>query len=301
MTVPDFQTVMRPILVALGDEAPQALSQIRASVAEVLAVSDEDQQEMLPSGKQTTFSNRVAWALTHMSKALLTERPSRGQYRITARGQEALVKHPDRIDMPVLNQFEEYRAFRAIKHTKPSSGDTVTPEDISPSEAIGAIVENAYDLLASELLDRVLAQPPVFLETLALRLLRALGYGGRETLIEHTGKPGDGGLDGIVRQDALGIDLVGVQAKRYDKAAAVQRPEVQAFAGALDMAQTSRGVFVTTGRFSSGAKEYAMGISKRMILIDGQALARLMVRYNVGVTVSESFDLKQINEDLFEQ
>lgn len=292
---------MRPILVALSDTAPRPLSQIRASVAEDLEVSEADQQAMLPSGKQTTFSNRVAWALTHMSKAGLTERPSRGQYKITARGQEALTKHPRRVDMGVLNGFEEYRAFRAIKNTKASSVGPVLPEDISPSEAIGAIVEEAYDQLASELLDRVLGQPPVFLETLALRLLRALGYGGRETLLEHTGKPGDGGLDGIVRQDALGIDLVGVQAKRYDKAGAVQRPEVQAFAGALDMAQTSRGVFVTTGRFSSGAKEYAAGIAKRVILIDGQELARLMVRYNVGVTVSESFDLKQINEDLFEQ
>lgn len=173
-------------------------------------------------------------------------------------------------------------------------------DELSPSEAVGRLVQAADAAVAAELLDRVLAQPPAFLERLALRLLEAMGYGGRESLMEHTGKSGDAGLDGLVRQDALGLELVGVQAKRYEKFSSVSRPELQAFVGALHGAQTSRGVFVTTARFSSGAKAFAEGVSARLVLIDGAELTRLMVRYNVGVSVRESFDLKQLDEELFD-
>ena len=174
-------------------------------------------------------------------------------------------------------------------------------DELSPSEAVGAIVEKSYDTLAAELLDRILAQPPAFLETLSLRLLRAMGYGGRESLLEHTGKPGDSGLDGVVRQDALGLDLVGVQAKRYDKDTAVGRPDIQAFVGALQGAQTTRGVFVTTGKYSPGAKQFAENVAMRLRLIDGKELTKLMVRYNVGVQVRETFELKQIDEETFDE
>lgn len=262
-----------------------------------------DQEQLLPSGKQTTYSNRVAWALTHMAKAGLVHRPARAQYAITKRGQVVLAENPERVDMHVLNGFEEYQAFRAPKTpTKDSEPATLVEltDELSPSEAVGRLVQLADSTVAAELLERVLAQPPAFLERLALRLLKAMGYGGRESLIEHTGKSGDAGLDGLVRQDALGLELVGVQAKRYDKSLSVGRPELQAFVGALQGAQTSRGVFVTTARFSSGAKAFAEGVPARLVLIDGEELTRLMVRYNVGVSVRETFDLKQIDEALFE-
>jgi restriction system protein len=302
MGVPDFQTVMRPVLAALEDGQARSQPQLRAVVADRLEVSDDDQLQMLPSGKQTTFGNRVAWALTHMAKAGLIDRPVRGRYVLTDRGRAILAANPRRVDMSVLNQFPEYQAFRAIKHDKAERrGKIAPPDDVSPSEAVGTIVEDSYDALAEELLDRVLAQPPVFLETLSLRLLRAMGYGGREATLEHTGKPGDAGLDGLVRQDALGLDLVGVQAKRYDKDSSVNRPEVQGFVGALQGAQTSRGVFVTTGRFSPGAKQFAEGVPMRLVLIDGAELTKLMVRYNVGVSVRESFELKQADEEFFEE
>jgi restriction system protein len=181
-----------------------------------------------------------------------------------------------------------------------SSGVSVASDEVSPSEAIGGIVEDSYDTLAAELLDRILAQPPAFLETLALRLLREMGYGGRDALIEHTGKPGDSGLDGLVRQDARGLDLIGVQAKRYDKDNTVNRPDIQGFVGALQGAQTNRGVFVTTGRYSPGARLFADNVPMRLRLIDGKELTQLMVRYNVGVQVSETFELKQIDEEAFE-
>lgn len=294
---------MRPTLVALADGQAHTLQQIRDEVAAALAVSEEDQEQLLPSGKQTTYSNRVAWALTHMGKAGLVARPARAQYALTPRGAEVLNRHPERVDMHVLSSFAEYQEFRT---KKAAAGDSGQPEavevasELSPSEAVGRLVQEADAAVAADLLDRILAQPPSFLERLALRLLQAMGYGGRESLLEHTGKSGDAGLDGLVRQDALGLELVGVQAKRYDRDLTVNRPELQAFVGALQGAQTSRGVFVTTGRFSTGARAFAEGVAMRLVLLDGPELTRLMVRYNVGVSVRETFDLKQVDEEFFE-
>lgn len=240
--------MMRPVLVAIQGDEPQSQAQVRETVAKALNVSDEDRLVLLASGKQSKFDNRVAWAITHMSQAKLLDRPQRGRYVLSERGKVILKTHPERVDMSVLAQFPEYVDFRnRKKQEQPEVAVDVVSDEVSPSEAVNAIVEESYDTLADELLDRVLAQPPMFLEQLSLRLLRAMGYGGRESLTEHTGKPGDSGLDGIVRQDALGLDLVGVQAKRYDKDASVGRPDIQAFVGALQGAQTSRGVVVTTG------------------------------------------------------
>lgn len=294
---------MRPTLVALQDGSAHHLQDIREAVAAALGVSEEDQQELLPSGKQTTYSNRIAWALTHMAKAGLVSRPARAQYALSNRGRDVLREHPLRVDMHVLAGFPEYQQFRKPKSTtkvdEEADLDQVA-EELSPSEAVGKLVQAADDAVAAELLERVLAQPSAFLERLALRLLKAMGYGGRESVFEHTGRSGDAGLDGLVRQDALGLELVGVQAKRYDKDLTVNRPELQAFVGALQGAQTSRGVFVTTGRYSAGARQFADGVSMRLVLIDGTELTRLMVRYNVGVSVRETFDLKQIDEEFFE-
>ena len=257
---------------------------------------------MLPSGTQALFTNRVAWAITHMTQAGLLTRPERGRYLLTERGRKVLQDYPDRVDMTVLSQFLEYQEFRSRKSGKHlEKSVAAVADEVSPSESISQIVEESYDELAAELLDRILAQPPAFLETLSLKLLRAMGYGGRDALLDHTGKPGDSGLDGIVRQDALGLDLVGVQAKRYDEDNTVQRPDIQAFVGALQGAQTARGVFVTTGRFSSGALQFAENVPIRLRLIDGRELTRLMVRYNVGVQIRETFELKQIDEETFEE
>jgi restriction system protein len=302
VAVPDFQTLMRPVLVAIQGGEPKSPAEIRDIVAAALNVSDEDRQVMLPSGKQALYANRVAWAITHMAQAGLLNRPERGRYLLSERGKKVLREHPDRVDLRVLLEFPEYQDFRTRKSEKSEQKSAaVVSDELSPSEAVGALVEDSYDTLAAELLDRILLQPPAFLETLALKLLRAMGYGGRESLLEHTGKPGDSGLDGVVRQDALGLDLVGVQAKRYDKDSTVGRPDIQAFVGALQGAQTSRGVFVTTGKFSQGAKQFAENIAMRLRLIDGMELTKLMVRYNVGVQVRETFDLKQIDEETFEE
>lgn len=307
MTVPDFQSVMRPILVALGDGEPRPVQTIRSMVADALGVSEEDQKELLASGKQTRYSNRIGWALTHMARAGLVDRPARAQYSISARGKQVLADNPDRVDAGVLFAFPEYQEFRGAKTSlatddpSEAAASAVVAAEVSPSEAMESLVTGADRAVAGEMLERVLAQPPAFLERLALRLLAAMGYGGRESLTEHTGKSGDAGLDGLVRQDALGLELIGVQAKRYDRDACVNRPEIQAFVGALQGAQASRGVFVTTGRFSAGARQFAEAVPMRLVLLDGSELARAMVRYNVGVAIRETFELKQVDEDFFEE
>lgn len=240
-----------------------------------------------------------------MAQAGLATRPKRGVYVIIERGRKVLDEHPGRVDNKVLEQFPEFLEFRARRKEKGEpvgthgESSTGTVSTLSPTEVIERLLSDADDAVAAELLDRVLAQPPAFLERLSLRLLRAMGYGGREALLTHTGRPGDRGLDGVIRQDALGLDLVGVQA-RYDRDAAVQHPEMQAFVGALQGAQTSRGVFVTTGRFSSGARQFAAQVPIRLVLIDGTELTRLMVRYNVGVAVRENYELKAVDSDFFE-
>ena len=263
MAVPDYETLMRPTLAALADGQPRTRSQLREAVAPVAGVYGDDLLKLLPSGKATVFGSRVGWALTYMSQAGLVTRPKRGVYVITDRGRRVLDTHHDRVDNRVLEQFPEFLEFKSRRTEKGEPVGThgespsASVADLSPTEAIEGLVSDANDAVAAELLDRVLTQPPAFLERLSLRLLQAMGYGGKEALLTHTGKPGDAVLDGIIRQDALGLDLVGVQAKRYERESAVQRPEMQAFVGALQGAQTSRGVFVTTGRFSSGARQFA--------------------------------------------
>lgn len=307
MSVPDFQTIMRPTLVALDGGQPVSVQDLRVAVAEALDVSEEDQVELLSSGKQTRFSNRVGWALTHMGKAGLVERVRRGYYTISPRGREVLAKNVDRVDMNVLLTFPEYQEFRTpmvvatALESATSSAEEVVATELSPVEAVANIIQLDNDELAKEILDLILAQPPSFLERLALRLLAAMGYGGREGLTEHTGKSGDAGLDGLVRQDALGLELIGVQAKRYDKDQTVMRPAIQGFVGALQGAQTSRGVFITTGRFSVGARQFAENVAMRLVLIDGLELANAMILYNVGVSVRETFELKQISDDFLEE
>jgi restriction system protein len=275
-------------------------------VAPIADVSGDDLLAMLPSGKATVFGSRVGWALTYMSQAGLVTRPKRGVYVISDRGRKVLDAYPDRVDNKVLEQFPEFLEFksRRIEKGEPVGTHGESPSAsvarLSPTEAIERLVSDADDAVAAELLDRVLAQSPAFLERLSLQLLQAMGYGGKEALLTHTGRPGDAGLDGIIRQDALGLDLVGVQAKRYERESTVHRPEMQAFVGALQGAQTSRGVFVTTGRFSSGARQFAEQVAMRLVLLDGTELTRLMVRYDVGVAVKETYQLKSVDADFFD-
>lgn len=304
MAVPDFQSLMRPCLTVHQDRQAHTPTDLRDRLATQLRVSDEDRAVMLPSDRQSLFANRVAWAVTHMAQAGLLDRPARGVTQITDRGIEVLNQYPDRVDMKVLSRFPEYAEFRARtkqrKGQQPPETVAVTREDLSPRDAIEDVIDSAHSAVAADLLARVLKQPPVFLEQLVLRLLVKMGYGGLDTPAEHLGAQGDAGLDGLIRLDPLGLDVVYVQAKRYTDRH-VGRPDIQAFVGALHGAQASRGIFITTSRFSSDARDYAERVNARVVLIDGPELAALMIEHDCGVIVEESFVLKRVDENFFEE
>ena len=272
-----------------------------------MRISDEDRAVTLPSGRQSVLANRVAWAVTHMAQAGLLARPARGVTQITDRGVRVLEQYPDRVDMKVLSQFPEYEEFRTRTRQRKGQSppdahknDDASREDLSPREAIEDVIDTAHSAVAADLLARVLKQSPAFLEQLVLRLLVKMGYGGLETATEHLGGPGDEGLDGLIRLDPLGLDVVYVQAKRYTDRH-VGRPDIQAFVGALHGAQASRGIFITTSRFSADARDYAERVNARLVLIDGPELAALMIEHDCGVIVEESFILKQVDENFFEE
>lgn len=307
MAVPDFQSLMRPTLAVHQDRQPHTPTDLRDRLATEMQVSAEDRAIMLPSGRQSVFANRVAWAVTHMAQAGLLARPARGVTQITDRGIRVLSRYPDRVDMKVLGQFPEYAEFRTRTQQRkgPLPPDTrkdnsASRDELSPREAIEDVIDSAHSAVAADLLARVIKQSPAFLEQLVLRLLVKMGYGGLEVATEHLGAPGDAGLDGLIRLDPLGLDVVYVQAKRYTDRH-VGRPDIQAFVGALHGAQASRGIFITTSRFSSDARDYAERVNARVILIDGPELAALMIEHDCGVIVEESFVLKQVDENFFEE
>lgn len=301
MPIPDFQTLMRPVLELHADGIDHESAVVVASMADHFELSADERTEMLPSGGQKLFNNRVAWSITHMAQAGLLERPRRGATRITARGQKVLAENGDRVDMKVLSQFAEYQEFRTRrrKPDKPAGEQDLSTADAPPLELIPQLVAEAHAALADELVERLRQAPPQFLEHCVLKLLTRMGYGGPEGDVRHLGGPGDEGMDGLIRQDPLGLDVVYIQAKRYAADRTVHRPDVQAFAGALQGAQASRGIFIATTRFSPGAIDFAEKVPSRIILIDDRRLGELMVAYDCGVEEAETVTIKKIDEDFF--
>lgn len=305
MTVPKYEDLMGPLLGALVGGEPRPMKDLRAELAQHLGLTEEDLSETIPSGAGV-FANRLHWAATYMAQAGLVTRPRRGFCQITERGQESLEARGRDIDNTYLREFEEFREFKArVRPTHrpaPSTSDPDNADAETPLEAIETLVGEANDTLASELLQRVLSQDPAFMEELVLQVLTRMGYGGgAHGTAERLGRSGDEGIDGVIRQDALGLERIYVQAKRYAVDRAISRPDIQAFVGALHGQQADRGVFITTSRFTSDAREYAERVNARIILIDGDYLTRLMVRYNVGVQEQEAFVLKGIDEDFFSE
>lgn len=302
MAVPEFQTFMVPVLRVLDDGHVRHWRDVEAPAAAELGLAEEDYADVFPSGK-TRINDRVQWAITHLVQAGVLTRPQRGHVQINDRGRTLLAENPKRVDGKVLSQFEEYRDFlgRSREKASSSNGSGPTESAETPLEAIADAVRASNEALAAEVLQRVLDQPPTFLERLVLKLLTAMGYGGRAGAAEHWGGSGDGGIDGVVRQDVLGLDRVYVQAKRYAADHPVGRPDIQAFVGALHGQQADRGVFITTSRFSADARTYVERIPNRIVLIDGRRLAELMILHNVGVQDESTFVLKRVDEDFFEQ
>lgn len=305
MAVPDYQTLMRPVLAQTGDGREHTAAALRAAVTRELSLTTDDIAERLPSGRDTTLRNRIGWALTYLFRAGLLERPHRSVYRITARGQEVLQRHPDRVDNSVLETFEEFRAFRRRNEglAAPGLSPAVAAEQdaATPEERAAAAYAELRESLATDLLERVREKPPAFFEDLVLDVLEAMGYGGsRADAAKRLGQSGDEGVDGVIREDKLGLELIYIQAKRWKDSSTVGRPEIQRFVGALHGQRASKGVFITTTGFSREAREYADGVSPRVILVDGPELAQLMIDHDVGVTVATRYEIKRVDSDYFE-
>lgn len=305
MAVPDFQTLMRPTLVILSDGQEHAVEEVRTRLAAEFALSEGDLEERLPSGRAKTFNNRVGWATTYLYRCGLVSRPRRSIYAVTERGLEVLEQHPERVDLGVLSQFEEFREFRrARSHPATATAAPTTNglpvEEATPEERIAVAYGELRTAVAEELRDRILDQSPEFLEQLVLDVLRAMGYGGsRADAAERLGQSGDEGIDGIIREDKLGLDQIYVQAKRWAPNRTVGRPEIQRFVGALHGQRASKGVFITTSSFSPEAMDCAAHVVPRVILIDGHELAQLMIDHGVGVSVETRLDIKRIDSDYF--
>lgn len=305
MPVPDFQSLMLPVLRAAADGEISA-PEMRERVAGELGLSESDLAEMLPSGRQTTFTNRVAWANVFLQRAGLLERPRRGVYRITEEGRRVLGEAPERIDMRFLERYPAYVEWRRrsaagadrnheVPGALPSEDTSATPEEQIERSHTALVAA-----LEADLLDRIRDRPPVFFEKLIIDLLIAMRYGGgREEMGKAIGRAGDAGIDGIIKEDPLGLDVVYVQAKRYGADNTVGRAEVQSFAGSLDGVGATKGIFFTTSTFSRSAREFAERIAKRIILVDGAELARLMVKHDVAVRTRQTFAIKTVDEDYF--
>jgi restriction system protein len=298
MAIPDFQRLMLPLLQHFGDGKEHANQETLDALAGLLQLTTAERAQLLPSGKQALFTNRLAWAKSHLKQAGLIASPRRGVYGITARGAEVLRHPPDIINMRFLDQFPAYRTFRTRTKAEVQVGENPPSTTLTPQEYIESGYQQLRITLATELLTRVQECSPDFFERLVVELLLAMGYGGsRQEAGQAVGKSGDGGIDGIIKEDRLGLDVIYIQAKRWE--GAVGRPEVQKFAGALQGQRARKGIFLTTSSFTKEAVAFAAAIDSKIVLIGGEELVTLMIDHNIGVTPVASYDIKRVDTDYF--
>jgi restriction system protein len=302
MPIPDFQSLMRPLLEAHADGKEHLNRDLVAQLGEQFGLTEEERREMLPSGGARLFDNRIGWAKSHITQAGLLISPRRAISVITDRGREALRIHPERIDLRVLNGFEGYREFRNRRKNVEDDESDTSETEIQDAQTPEELLENAYlqvrRQVEAELLSQIKSSPPEFLERVVVDLVVRMGYGGsRKDAGEALGRSGDEGIDGIIKEDPLGLDIIYLQAKRWE--GTVGRPEIQKFAGALQGQRARKGIFITTSTFSSDALEYTSRIETKIILIDGPRLAKLMFDHGVGVATASNYEVKRIDSDYF--
>ncbi len=305
MAIPDYQALMLPVLQASA-KGEVRIGQVVEQLADTLQLASEERAALLPSGKQTVISNRVHWAKFYLNKANLVEVTRRGHFRITPRGETVLKSNPSRINNHFLMQFEEFCQFK--EQTSSSAGQ-------DDQEAVSALVEQTQTpdevmrlahrqidvALAQDLLERIRKAPPDFFERLIVSLLISMGYGGSAVDAGRAlGRSGDNGVDGVIDQDALGLDRVYIQAKRYAAGNSVGAGEIRDFFGSLNLHKATKGLFVTTSTFSASATKTAESLSNRIVLIDSNQLARLMIRYNVGCRIEDTLHIRKVDEEFFE-
>ena len=297
--LPSFQQLMLPVLQLLGQRYDEiSVGALEDELVTTLRISCEERARMLPSGNQTVLANRLNWARAYMSRAGLIELPRRGYCRATDRGRQLLAEGVNEIDVGVLERYSEFVAWRTRQKAEEPAGQTQPRE--SPEERIASNFELLNSKLAREIVERVHSFSPSFFERLIIDLLVRMGYGGgRQEMGRALGRVGDGGVDGVIKEDALGLDVVYVQAKRLDPDKGVPVGEVRDFVGGLEGHRATKGVFVTTSYFPSTAYDFITRVSKRVVLIDGPELASLMIRHRVGVRVKDTYEVKKIDEDYF--
>jgi len=296
MAIPDYQSIMLPLLQFAGDGKEHTLRESVEKLADVFGLSEEEREVLLPSGQQTVFHNRVGWARTYMKKAMLLDAPRRSYFIISKRGKEVLASNPKRIDANYLEKFPEFVEFKSLKHEK--------DEEVLPtvSDTPEEVLESAYlslrQSLASDILQQIKSSPSRQFERIVVQLLVAMGYGGTlKDAGKAVGRSGDEGIDGIIKEDRLGLDIIYIQAKRWE--GTVSRPEIQKFAGALQGQRARKGIFITTSEFSKEAQDYVAKIESKIVLIDGQQFAQYMIDHNLGVTPVANYEIKRIDSDYF--
>lgn len=302
MPIPDFQSVMRPLMEVISDGKEHSTREALDRLANHFELAEEERKRLLPSGQQEVFTNRLAWAKTHLRMAGLIEATARGVFKITPRGQELLRTTRDRIDLRLLQKQSGYLEARGRKKEKPTTNDeqSKTEADQTPEELMEESFQALRESLGREILAKLKNSPPAFFERLVVELLVRMGYGGtRKDAGQAIGKSGDEGIDGIIKEDRLGLDTIYIQAKRWEQT--VSRPEIQKFAGALQGFRAKKGIFITTSDFSKEAIEYSARIDSKIVLIDGEQLWNLMIDFDIGVSTTATYEVKRIDNDYFSE
>jgi restriction system protein len=299
MAIPDFQSFFKPLLEIAIDGQEHSIKEAKLRIATVFNLTPDDLSELLPSGTQTKFDNRVAWAKSFFVQAKVLESPRRAYFKITDRGKQLFQQGHDRIDVKILSQYQEFLDFH-----KPTKQGKSTPTDINevasetPEEILQKAYQNMHSDLAGEILERIKTNSPGFFERLVVDLMVTMGYGGSRADAGHSvGQSGDEGIDGIIKEDRLGLDVIYLQAKRWE--GTVGRPEIHKFVGALHGKRAKKGVFITTGKFSEEAHNYVKSIETKVILIDGKTLADYMIDFNIGTSKVTTYEIKRIDSDYF--
>lgn len=306
MAVPKYNEFMIPILKLCSDKKEYSLKDVIEIMSNEFNLSEADKNEMLPSGTQTTLYNRIGWAKTYLIRANLIEKVNRGTFKITHRGLEFLKNETSTVDIILLKQnkdLQEYQSISFDKLTAEADNIAEIQKTITPEESFEYGYSNIIDNLSYEILEKLKTVSPSKFERIVVELLVKMGYGGsfKEAAGQVVGKSGDEGIDGIIKEDKLGLDFIYIQAKRWKEINVVSRPEIQKFAGALLGKKSKKGIFITTSRYSKEAEEYVKSIDASIILLDGEKLARLMIENNLGTTIINTYEIKKIDNDYYEE
>ena len=300
MSIPTYDQFLLPLLRLVADGIEHLFSDITETLADQFRLTEEDKMTLLPSGSQTVLKNRIGWAKTYLTKALMLDAPRRGAMKITSRGLEVLANNPPALDKPFLLRYPEFQQFQARTKTASAIPDTAEEQGDSrtPIESIEAAMDEIRSKLASDLIEKVKSCSPQFFERLVVDVLVRMGYGGNfADAAQAVGRTGDCGIDGIIKEDPLGLDRIYVQAKRWEKS--VGSPEIFGFIGALQKQHAKKGVFITSSEFTKSAFEAAEGLDTKIVLIDGKRLAEIMMDYDVGCSLVRSYDVKRVDPDYF--